>query len=174
MSKEILKKTDLSSKKMDNINEIKCLINKELLTKYVNTNKDDGYGNACTHIAINVMRHLDNFKGEFNIGYSPDMTTPHGIICKCDDQGGITGFMAGIITNIVTKCYKSGWKFYLSSAISEYDIGREEHIEKYINNITATGLVSHEEAKAYVDSLIKRFKSKIQIQGKAKELTNNK
>ena len=73
--------------------EIKGLINKEALQASIDNNNDP-YGKACVDVAINVMKHLDNFEGEFNIGYNPDMTTPHGIICKCDDQGGITGFMA--------------------------------------------------------------------------------
>jgi hypothetical protein len=92
---------------MKNIDDIKGLINKELLQNQIEINNDK-YGSACVNIAVNIMEHLDLFEGEFNIGCSPDMTTPHGIICKCDDQGGITGFMASAARNIVAQCYKDG------------------------------------------------------------------
>ena len=106
------------------------------------------------------MKHLDGFEGEFNIGYDPDMTTPHGIICKCDDQGGITGFMAGAARNIVAQCHKLGWKFYLADVLNKYNIEREEDVEKSIKNVVDAKLTSYDEAKTYTNELIVRFKSK--------------
>jgi len=144
---------------MKNIDNIKGLINKELLQNQIEINSD-GYGSACVNIAVNIMEHLDLFEGEFNIGYSPDMTTPHGIICKCDDQGGITGFMAGAARNIVANCYKDGWKFWLADVISSYDVDKTETLEKYIENISKNDLVSKEDATKYVEDLVNRYKTK--------------
>jgi len=144
---------------MKDFDSIKGLINKDALQKSIDANTD-GYGGACVNVAINVMKHLDEFKDEFNIGYNPDMTTPHGIICKCDDQGGITGFMAGAARNIIANCHVLGWKFYLADTLSPYDIERDEDIEKAIKNVVDAKLVSYDEAKAYTADLIKRYKSK--------------
>lgn len=143
---------------MKEIDSIKGLINKEVLQKFIDLNTD-AYGAACVNVAINVMKHLDDFKGEFNIGYSPDMTTPHGIICKCNDQGGITGYMAGAATNIVARCYVLGWKFYLADVLNSYNIDNNEEIEKYIKQIVDARLVNYDEAKKYTTELIKRYKS---------------
>jgi len=52
---------------MKDIDSIKGLINKESLQTSIEVNKD-GYGSACVNVAINVMKHLDDFQGEFNIG----------------------------------------------------------------------------------------------------------
>lgn len=144
---------------MKDFNSIKGLINKEALQKSIDVNTN-GYGGACVNVAINVMKHLDDFEGEFNIGYNPDMTTPHGIICKCDDQGGITGFMAGAARNIIANCHVLGWKFYLADVLSPYDIEKDEDIEKAIKNVVDAKLTSYDEAKAYTTDLIARFKSK--------------
>ena len=143
---------------MKNFDSIKGLINKDALQKSIDVNTD-AYGGACVNVAINVMKHLDGFKDEFNIGYSPDMTTPHGIVCKCDDQGGITGFMAGAARNIVARCHKLGWKFYLADVLSPYDIERDEDVEKAIKNVVDAKLVDYKEAKLYTDNLIQRYKA---------------
>ena len=143
---------------MKNLNSIKGIINKKALQKSINANKD-AYGAACVNVAINIMKHLDNFKGEFNIGYSPDITTPHGIICKCDDQGGITGFMASSARNIVAQCHVLGWKFYLADVLNKYNIERVEEVEKRIKNVVDANLVKYDEAKLYTDSLIQRYNS---------------
>lgn len=142
-----------------NIDDIKGLVNKDELLKQIKINSD-GYGSACVNIAINVMRHLDNFEGEFNIGYHPDMTTPHGIICECDDQGGITGYMAGAARNIVTLCYKDGWKFFLAGVVNPYNMDKPESIDEYIKSIVEANLVSKEDAEAYVKELVARYKNK--------------
>jgi hypothetical protein len=144
---------------MQTIDNIEGLVNRELLEKQIEIN-DDGYGAACVNVAINIMKYLDDFQGDFNIGYHPDMTTPHGIICACDDQGGITGYMAGSARNIVAQCYKDGWKFWLADVISPYDLDRKERIDRHIENISKSGLVSKEEAEKYVEELVNRYKQK--------------
>lgn len=144
---------------MENYDSIKGLINKDALQKSIDANQD-GYGGACVNVTINVMKHLDSFEGEFNIGYNPDMTTSHGIICKCDDQGGITGFMAGAARNIVAQCHVLGWKFYLADVLNKYNIERNEDVEKSIKNVVDAKLISYDEAKAYTTDLISRYKSK--------------
>lgn len=141
---------------METIDLINGLINKDALQKSIDANKD-AYGSACVKVAINVMKYLDDFNGEFNIGYYPDMATPHGIICKCDDQGGITGFMASAARNIVAQCHKLGWKFYLADLLDPYNIDDSEEIDKYINVIVDSNLVGIDEANHYVSDLIKRY-----------------
>jgi len=140
--------------------EIKGLINEEGWNKAVEVNSADGYSMACVNVARNVMRYLDTFEGEFNIGYHPDMTTPHGIICHCDDQGGITGFMAGAARNMVACFHRDGWKFYLADAISEYDIDNPARYKKSIDAlVNAENIeVTREEAERYVQELVKRYK----------------
>lgn len=141
---------------MNGINLIKGLINKEDLQDSININSDS-YGSAVLSVAISVMRYLDGFEDEFNIGYKPDMTTPHGIICECDDQGGITGFMAGMARNLVAKHHVLGWKFYLASVLNEYEIKRDDFIEEGIKNVVDAKLVTYDEAKEYTIELVKRF-----------------
>ena len=144
---------------MEDYTSIKGLINKESLQKSIYENKDK-YGRACVNVAINVMKHLDSFNHDFNIGYYPDMTTPHGITCECDDQGGITGFMASAVRNIVTNSHVLGWKFYIADILRPYDIDRNEDIDKAIKNVVNAKLVDYKEAKLYTDDLIKRYKAK--------------
>lgn len=145
--------------------EIKGLINKELLEKQMDVNDDD-YGGACVKVAINIMHYLDTFEGEFNIGYNPDLTTPHGIICKCDDQGGITGFMAGAAANITAQCHVDGWKFWMVNSINSYGLDSEEAIEKSISKAVKSvsgekvNLVDAEVAREYIKAVIDRFLAK--------------
>lgn len=153
--------------------DIQGLVNKERLEEYVNVNAD-AYGGACVQVAINVMRHLDSFDGQFNIGYHPDMSTPHGIICECDDQGGITGFMAGAARNIVACCYKDGWKFWLADVISPYDIGDEgavRNIDKHVKTVLGIEGVTATEAavREYVRGLSERFNQRKTVDGKDRQ-----
>lgn len=136
---------------------IKKIINQDILDKTIKINSD-AYGGAAVRVAINVMEFLDNFEGEFNIGYYPDLTTPHGIICECDNQGGITGFMAGAARNIVTQCHELGWKFYLADVIDDCNINKKEEIDKFINNIVNLKCidVSEKEARQYIEELKER------------------
>ena len=78
----------------------------EKWNKWVEANKDDGYGNACVDVAREVMRLLDTPEyQEFN---------PHSIICDADENvqaDGITGFMAGCVAQMVTQCHSRGEEF---------------------------------------------------------------
>ena len=142
---------------------IRQLINPEVLNKNIVLNKD-GYGGACVQVAINVMEFLDDFDQEFNLGYHPDLTTPHGIICHCDDQGGITGFMASAARNIIMVCHEKGWKFGLADVISIYDVDNQSKIDEYITKISNIDLLNLDEqtVREYADALIKRYKNTTQ------------
>lgn len=143
-------------------------INPDILKTQKSINQD-AYGGACVRTAEAIMDYLDTFEGDFNIGYSPDMTTPHGIVCHVDDEG-ITGFMAGAARNIVAQCHVLGWKFWLADVISPYDVDDGDLVEKRINAVTEQNTipVDRQTAEAYVDALISRYK-KIQ---KKKEKAN--
>lgn len=68
------------------------------------TKNQDPYGKACIDVARRVMEILD--KGE-------DFDT-HKIICQADDEtksGGITGFMASAVAQMVSKCHVRGEEF---------------------------------------------------------------
>lgn len=147
---------------------IKGVVDKEGLRRYLERNRDD-YGGACVKVVINVMKYLDGFKGEFNIGYAPDMTTPHGIISHCDDQGGLTGFMAGVVRNIVTRCYKDGWKFFLAYQITPYDLkdGAVFDLNKLVR--TLEEFASEQEIREYVTALVQRHVATAKPQADRKE-----
>lgn len=137
-------------------------INEHVLQKQKENNKDP-YGGACVKVAENVLDYLDEYEGdEFNLGYSPDMSTPHGIICHCDDQGGITGFQASAATNIVLWCHELGWKFWLADMISIYEVDKPERLKKVVDNLMkAEELdIDRDEAEAYVQGLVDRYKAK--------------
>lgn len=104
------------------------------------------------------MEFLDSFNGDFNIGYHPDLTTPHGIICECDDQGGITGFMAGAARNIVAQCHEKGWKFYLADVLNSYNIDDTEQINKFVDNVVNLECINV--SKLEVEEYIKGLKSR--------------
>ena len=79
-------------------------------------NNDDPYGKCCVDVARRVMELLDlpEHAGPLHAGYSPDLQTPHGLICKADNDikaGGITGFMAGAATQMVSHCHSRGDEF---------------------------------------------------------------
>ena len=72
--------------------------------KWVENNKDP-YGGACVKVAKKVMEILDEEEGDF---------CPHELICRADDEsdaGGITGFMAGCVANMVSGCHSRGEEF---------------------------------------------------------------
>ena len=67
-------------------------------------NNQDPYGKACVNVARRVMEILDEGK---------DFDT-HQIICQADDDikaGGITGFMAGMVAQMVSRCHERGEEF---------------------------------------------------------------
>lgn len=77
-------------------------------------NNTDSYGGACVKVAEEVMRLLDEDDTPLREGYYPDVHTPHGIICKADENvkaGGITGFMAGAVAAMVSQCHSRGEEF---------------------------------------------------------------
>ena len=77
-------------------------------------NNTDPYGKACVDVARQVMKLLDEDTTPLVNGYHPDIHTAHGLICKADEDinaGGITGFMAGAVAQMVTKCHERGEEF---------------------------------------------------------------
>lgn len=90
------------------------IINETIWETYVDKNKDD-YGKACVDVARRVMEILDTNTSKLYHGYAPDLNTPHGIICKADDDigaGGITGFMASCVVAMIRKCHSRGEEFF--------------------------------------------------------------
>lgn len=84
--------------------------------KYVKSNKS-GYGNACIKVARRTMELLDKDPTPLHNGYYPDIHTAHGLICKADkdtNAGGITGFMAGIVAQMIFECHERGNEFRIS------------------------------------------------------------
>ena len=89
------------------------LKNEKLWNDYVEKNQDS-YGGCCVNVAIQVMELLDKDPTPLHSGYSPDIHTPHGLICKADkdiDAGGITGFMAGSVAYMISGCHERGEEF---------------------------------------------------------------
>jgi hypothetical protein len=89
------------------------IINQEKWGVYEAKN-DDPYGKACVDVARQVMKLLDDDPTPLHNGYHPDIHTAHGLICKADDDikaGGITGFMAGCVAQMVSWCHSRGDEF---------------------------------------------------------------
>lgn len=77
--------------------------NQKLWDEYVSKNNDP-YGKCCVDVAREVMRILDE-GNDFDV---------HKIICDADDNinaGGITGFMAGCVARMISKCHSRGEEF---------------------------------------------------------------
>ena len=86
---------------------------KENWEKFVQNNQDP-YGSACVNVSKRVMELLDEHEGELEEGYYPNLNTPHGLICKADDDikaGGITGYMAGVVASAVSNFHPRGEEF---------------------------------------------------------------
>ena len=80
------------------------ITNETKWNKYVESNTDP-YGKACVDVAREVMRLLDVWGDDFDC---------HKLICDADNNvkaGGITGFMAGCVALMVSKCHSRGEKF---------------------------------------------------------------
>ena len=89
------------------------LKDEEKWNRYV-TNNTDPYGGACVKVACRVMELLDENSEPLRNGYHPDIQTAHGLICKADhdtNAGGITGFMAGCVAQMVFDCHERGDEF---------------------------------------------------------------
>jgi len=88
------------------------IINRIAWNEYVKINNDP-YGKCCVHVARRVMEILDRGR-EFDI---------HSIICQADKDekaGGITGFMAGAVASMVSKCHSRSEEF--TQAWIEYNV----------------------------------------------------
>jgi hypothetical protein len=70
----------------------------------VEANKSS-YGKACVDVARRVMEILDEESGDFDT---------HKILRRADKDvkaGGITGFMAGCVAQMVSQCHSRGEEF---------------------------------------------------------------
>jgi len=97
--------------------------NQKLWNNYEKKNTD-AYGKACVDVARKVMEMLDKDSTPLKNGYHPDLDTAHGLICKADkdiDAGGITGFMAGCVAEMVSSCHERGDEFRKSHNGDEYE-----------------------------------------------------
>ena len=97
--------------------------NQEKWISYVEKNTDAD-GGACVKVANRVMELLDEDKTPLHNGYHPDIHTAHGLICKADDEskvGGITGFMAGYVAQMVAECHERGDEFRKSHNGEKYE-----------------------------------------------------
>jgi len=93
------------------------IVKQEDWDKWVKNNYDP-YGAACIDVARRVMKILDEEPGEFDC---------HDTICRADketDAGGITGFMAGVVASMVSRCHSRGEEFRLKWNLSN-QIGNE-------------------------------------------------
>jgi len=88
------------------------ITNQALWQSWQEKNKDF-YGVCCINVARRAMEILDEDLTPLQ-GYYPDVHTPHGIICRADDDigaGGITGFMASCVESIIIHCHSRGEEF---------------------------------------------------------------
>lgn len=72
--------------------------------KCVSINQDP-YGKCCIDVARKAMEILDN---------EPDDFDCHSLICRADDEidaGGITGFMAGCVAQMISELHSRGEEF---------------------------------------------------------------
>ena len=96
--------------------------NQEKWNSYVEKNTD-AYGGACVKVANRVMELLDEDKTPLHNGFYPDIHTANGLICKAADEskaGGITGFTAGCVAQMVAECHERGDEFRKSHNGEEY------------------------------------------------------
>lgn len=87
-------------------NDIKKLAKPERWQEWVESNTDD-YGGQCVKTAYHLMRMLDDPATEI----TPEAV--HGLVSQADDKegGGITGFMAGAVAQMVSECHERGDEF---------------------------------------------------------------
>ena len=80
------------------------IVNQKDWDSWVESNEEDPYGKACVDVAREVMKMMDE-------GATID---PHKLICDANDKikcGGITGFMAGCVAQMVSVCHSDGETF---------------------------------------------------------------
>ncbi|NCB03523.1 MAG: hypothetical protein EOM67_15430 [Spirochaetia bacterium] len=88
------------------------IVNQENLDRSIKANQDP-YGKAVIDIAIKVMQYLDEDPTPLHRGYNPDIHTPHGLICKADEELnlGISGFQAGCVKSVIGFSHSRGKEF---------------------------------------------------------------
>lgn len=93
------------------------IIDQEKFDSWVKINQQDGYSNACVVVALEVMKRLDSDLTPLVKGYYPKKNTAHGLICVVDDEigaGGLSGFQAGAVAQVVKKFHSRGEEFWNS------------------------------------------------------------
>jgi len=131
------------------------IIDNEKWQMYQDKNTD-GYGGACILVAREVFKILDANDDPLNIGYFPDMSTAHGIICKADEDseaGGITGFMANCVNQMVFWTHSRGAEFYLAYSINTYDMS-ESRLTEIVTRIVKEELNKKPDYRTPADVLI--------------------
>jgi len=110
---------------------------KKIWKSWVKANKDP-YGKCCVDVAREVMKLLDD---ENHKNFDT-----HKIVCEADDNvkaGGITGFMAGCVADMVFKCHSRGEEFKKkwneSYALHEEDKNRKGVINPALLTIKLKG-----------------------------------
>jgi hypothetical protein len=85
--------------------ENKMPIIKQVEWKSWEVANQDPYGKCCVDVARQVMKILDEEPGDFDT---------HKIICRADNEinaGGITGFMAGCVAEMISQVHSHGEEF---------------------------------------------------------------
>jgi len=124
--------------------------------EYVKKNTDP-YGECCVNVARRVMELLEERSEPLRHGYHPDLDTPHGLICKADNDigaGGITGFMAGAVAAMVSECHERGEEF--RKAMRKY-IGKFETTTAQVK--TAVEDDDLERAKRLITDVFEEYQS---------------
>jgi hypothetical protein len=81
--------------------------NLEMWKEFVDKNTDS-YGKCCVDVARQVMKILDD---EYVDKKKIEPKDTHSLICRADDEikaGGITGFMAGCVSSMVSQVHSMG------------------------------------------------------------------
>jgi hypothetical protein len=110
------------------------IIKTEDWDKWVKNNCDP-YGKCCIDVARKVMEILDSEPGDFDC---------HNLINRADDEigaGGITGFMAGAVAQMVSNCHSRG-KEFLSKWNKGIQIGNEGEKETEKGNALNPALLT--------------------------------
>lgn len=99
------------------------IVNEEKWNNWVEKN-DDPYGKACVDVAREVMAIIDRD--------APEALDTHTLICDADKTakaGGITGFMAGCVAQMVSTRHSRGDEFRIAWNAG-YDVSDEPDKKK--------------------------------------------
>jgi len=97
----------------------------------VKINEDD-YGKACVDVAREVMVKLD----------ADEVFDAHQIICDADKSAGVdglTGFMAGCVAQMVSRCHSRGEEFKVAWNLTHTPEPRDGVINPAILTIGGKG-----------------------------------